>query len=158
MFSYFYYGPAPDGRHFCYAKAPTFQCPVAMDAAELRTPEPEPTAGLQVRAAAELLGVDARWLAARVASSSYHDRARVGGKLTDRCTCGARMERLGFAVWTERPRTKAELAEPGAQISSRLFGTDSATHVQDGPRAYQDTKRDAQEWARRQLQHAKGKG
>lgn len=147
---YFYVGPAPDGRHFCWSKTPTYECPVAMLATAARVPGSEP--GTALRAAAETLGVEVRWLAMRVAGASHGRKRDAQEKLTERCQCGARMKRVGFAYWVERPRTETERQETGARISQALGGGD---YVQDGPRRYQVTKREAEAWARRQLQHAK---
>lgn len=149
--SYWYVGPAPDGRRFCWSKVPTFTCPVHEDAAELRRDEPPPGAGLQIHAAAALLAVDARWLAMRVAGASHGRRREPGenGKLTSICMCGHRMERKGFAYWTER---EAERDDVGAQITRAMGSTPverlDATH-------YAETKREAEAWAREQLQVAR---
>lgn len=150
MNGYWYVGPAPDGRRFCWAKEPTFRCLVHERAYAARQPDATPTPALL--AAADGLGVDVRWLAMRVAGAS-HGRARGDdGKLTDRCACGARMERLGFGYWTER---LSDSDDVGATITRRLGGEPTerldVTH-------YADTKREAQAWAREQLQVARDAG
>jgi len=150
---YWYVGPAPDGHIYCWAKEPSFICPAQDLGAAARRPDTQP--GPELTRAAELMGVDARWLAMRVAGGSHGRTRDDRERLTDRCTCGARMTRLGYAYWTERPRTEEELEEPGARISQRLLGGDAHTHIQDGERRYQDTKKEAEAWARRQLSHAK---
>lgn len=142
---YWYVGPAPDGRRFCYAKAPSYICPVHEAAQEARRPEAE--APPQLAAAAEALGVEVRWLAASVGRYG-HERARVDGKLTERCRCGARMRRLGFACWEEAPPTEEGSLD---RMAERL----GFSHMERGQTRYQDTKREAEAWARRQLQHAK---
>lgn len=145
MGGYWYLGPAPDGRRFCYAKHATFLCPVSDMAGDARVPDAEPANALVV--AAEALGVSVRYLSGRLHSG--HRRARVDGKLTDRCECGAKMNRLGFAYWTERPSTSDDA---GAQISRAMFG-EATERV--GATHYADTKREAQTWAREELKIAK---
>jgi hypothetical protein len=140
--AYFYVGPAADGRRFCWAKAPSFTCPVHERAYEARLPDgPLPVA---MSDAAYRLGLDARWLARRIAQGT-HGRARVDGKLTDRCQCGAKMRRNGFACWAEREDT----SEGVSQDLTRHLGSTPVVRV--GPTRYMDTKREAEAWARDEL-------
>lgn len=152
MGGYWYMGPAPDGRRFCYAKTPTFTCPIASAAQGFlrdATLGSDPLAE-RVFDAASALRVDPKWLAQRVSSGSHH-RERVDGKLTDRCTCGARMDRLGFAIWVEREAP--ERTDTSARFTREVFGGQPVERV--GRTRYADTKREAQTWARQELAAAK---
>jgi hypothetical protein len=150
MGGYWYVGPASDGRRFCWAKEPSFRCPIHEDAYAIRREGSTMADGLATRAAAGVLGVDPRWLAMRIAGGS-HGRTRVDGKLTDRCHCGVKMERLGFAYWTEREAP--ERTDAGAELTRHMFGNQPTEQL--GERRYADTKREAQVWAREELKIAK---
>jgi hypothetical protein len=89
--------------------------------------------------------------------SFTHTRRRdAGGKLTSTCDCcGSRMERMGFRVWIERPKTAAEMTDTdgvSAAIAKRIGG--------DGVRTvtlrsfYLETKREATDWALDELRTA----
>ena len=144
--SYWIVGPSKDGRRWAWAKSPTFTCPVERSASEARREGALPSEELMASAA--ILGVDARWLAMRLAGASHGRERDAQERLTDRCRCGAKLRREGFACWVERLPTEDELEQTGAQIS-RALGGDGWR--QDGPRRYMDTKREAEAWAREQL-------
>lgn len=160
MHSYFYY-EGTDGRHYCYAKTPTFTCPMA-EPVEVRPTVIEPREGERdithehhltaehaeaITAAAAALGMDALKLG--MALRSHHQRRgaqreRVNGKLTDTCAaCGHRMEREGFRVWVE----ELPLGEDAqSRIADRLGF--SSWRTVPGSSRYLDTKKEAQGWAR----------
>jgi hypothetical protein len=136
--SYRYYAGAV-GARFCYAVQPTYLCPLG---------EPDLEAvEAPWQAAARELGCSPVYLAREIRRA--HRSHRIGrerdadGKLTDRCTvCGARMERHGFAAWSEAPDPE----EYRQRIADRL-GFAMAV-VQSTPRRYFERKREAMEWAR----------
>lgn len=155
-FSYRYY-EGTDGRHYCYAPAPTFVCPMA-DLTEY-VPNPDGEGGEHriklgdlepLTSAAQKLGVDPLELGMmlkRTHHSGRSGRKRVDGKLTDICAgCGHKLDRLGFRAWVEREPTAEEADNASDRIGARLFGS--------GPRWITDeshyfaTKKEAVEWAR----------
>jgi hypothetical protein len=163
------YWDGPGGARYCFNIEPTFRCPhdgLRYDVVELGTgkvtvtelrPRDE-TVGItfsihvtdEAKAAADLLGVDPLKLTRMLARShnSNHGRERVNGKLTDRCkACGAKMERLGFRVWIERPKTEEELTaqdRTSSHVAERLgFSGERTVTVRS---AYTDTKREAKQW------------
>lgn len=152
------YYDAPDGRHFCWNVDPTFVCPLAWfertdDEAKARIP----TAAVEAAAAALGCGGDelARILERQHASFT-HTRRRVDGRLTDICDCcGSRMERKGFRVWADRPKTQEELTgndRVASQIGQRLgFSGEQRVTLRN---FYVDTKREAKAWALDELRTA----
>ena len=148
----YWYIEGADGRRYCYAKEPTFVCPmgepVEYDRVE-DSEDREPTARLTVPAitpAAERLAMDPLLLAKLIRSAHQRHgagRARVDGRLTDTCAaCGHKMVRHGFRYWIEaKPRT----ADPRTRIAQRL-GFSEYQQVEGS--WYARTKRDAQTWAR----------
>lgn len=136
--SYRYYQGAP-GVRFCFAVHPTFQCPLAMHSPDAIRAD--------VRAAAELLGTDAGGLGVAIARGhrSVGTRQRdLAGKLTDRCdSCGAKMDRPGFATWVKTDLADGE-DELGIGVRRNLFG---GRPWRQTPTRYFDTKAEAREWA-----------
>lgn len=154
--------PEVDGVRFCYAKAPTYRCPIAealgrpVGAALAEGAAPR----LPLAEAADVLGIDPTRLGAmlRTAHSRSHEvRARVDGKPTDRCAvCGHRLDRLGFRVWREHLVPEGELTSE-QRASARLgevFGGDGL-YWATTESLYLDTKREAATWARENYETAK---
>lgn len=152
----YWYIDGKDGRHYCYAKEPTFLCPMG-EPTEYVVPAPEgsETEGAHVlkdatkaavTAAAEQLGMDPVLLGMIVkrGHSHRHGRRRVDGRLTDQCVaCGARMERKGFRVWIEALPTEEDAQ---SRIADRLGF--SGYRPVPGSSFYLDTKKEAAQWAR----------
>lgn len=144
----YWYMEGADGRHFCFAKEPTYTCPHAhfeRTRVDEETVERIPTPA--VKRAAEALGADpellARGLERQHASFTY-GRRRVNGKLTDQCAvCGARMQRKGFRCWIEREPTDDERNDMNSRVAGRLGFSNMRTERS----FYVDTKREAREWA-----------
>jgi hypothetical protein len=135
---YRYYEGA-NGERYCYAKHPTYTCPLA----EPGTQDAEPTR--EVATAAGVLGADPDLLA-RVLETGHRryaqGRRRVDGQLTEQCaTCGHRMTRIGFAYWKDVP-------DPGEGSVARIANRLGFTAVRTVTRGHMDTKREAIEWAR----------
>lgn len=145
----YWYIEGGDDRHFCYAKTPSFVCRHA-DGDDLGR-----LAGL----AAEERGITRLAEIVRNAHrrSVSSIRARdAAGKLTDDCAvCGAKLKRLGFAVWEERPAGEETSQH---RIAQRLgFGS----HVRVGETKYRRTKKAASDWAAKNAKasrEAAGKG
>lgn len=136
----YWYLDGPDQIRFCFDRHPRFQCRVG-----------EGGSADELQAAGEQLGVlklvELVELAHRRRGRAERDRQ--DGKLTDRCaTCGARMERLGFMAWAERP---AAPDSTGTQMAERL-GANAVPVRGDG--ICFPTKREAEAWAREQLEVA----
>lgn len=159
MFTYRYY-EGKDGRHYCYAKEPTFRCPMG-EPTEYVVPAPEgsETEGAHVlkdgtkaavTAAAETLGIGALELGMmlkRAHQSGRGGRKRVGGKLTDTCdACGHKLDRLGYRGWVEREPTAEEADNSSDRINARLFGGGPRWRTDESH--YFDTKKEVMEWAR----------
>ena len=94
--------PGTDGRHYNWAKHPTFECPNA-DAVTYTPPERDGEEGTwtlhrdEISVAAGAIGADAILLA-KLLRQRHHTsaagRLRVDGVLTNRCAvCGAKMTR-----------------------------------------------------------------
>ena len=148
----YWYIEGADGRHYCYAKEPTFVCPMG-EPVEYDRPEgsedSEPTARLTVEAivpAASQLGMDPLRLAKLIRSAHHRagaGRARVDGRLTDMCAaCGHKLQRQGFRYWIE---AKPLTTDSRTRIAQRL-GFSEYQQVEGS--WYATTKRDAQTWAR----------
>lgn len=158
-FTYRYY-EGKDGRHYCYAKDPTFVCPLAepteyvVPAGEASETEGEHRIKLGhlglLTAAAGVLGVGALELGMmlkRTHNSGRAGRKRVDGKLTDTCgACGHKLDRLGFRGWVEREPTAEEADNASDRIGSRLFG--AGPRWRNDETHYFDTKKEVMEWAR----------
>jgi hypothetical protein len=142
MMGGYWYVPGNDGRRYCYAKEPTFVCPVGN--VKLEGPDdPEPghyVVTETVEQAAMLLGVEPRFLTGKLRHSA--ERSRVDGRLTDACaSCGHKLERLGYRIWVE---AKAPKDGAASRINRRLGG-DGFVTVEGS--WYRGTKKEAQEWA-----------
>lgn len=173
--SYRYY-EAPDRRQFCYATHPTFTCPQSrslwdyhdLETGDTKVVEREPGERMgvtftrhvndRVKHGARQLGMDPDRLAGMIAVAHRRDsgRARIDGKLTDKCkVCGAKMERVGFHCWVERPYTEEELESSSARATVSLnaaLGTQALKTIRN---LYVDTKKEAREWAYDEFKTAK---
>lgn len=148
----YWYIEGADGRHYCYAKEPTYLCPMAepvlFDRAEdCEGSEPVPRLTVPaITPAAQQLAIDPLLLAKLIRSAHHRigaGRARVDGRLTDTCAaCGHKLTRKGFRYWIE---AKPPRSHPRAQIAQRL-GFSEYEHVEGS--WYAKTKRDARAWAR----------
>lgn len=158
MYSYFYF-EGTDGRHYCWAKTPTFVCPMAEPVEYIPNGDGEEgyhqikLADLEpLTSAAQLLGVDPLELGMmfkRAHSSGRGGRKRVDGKVTDICSaCGHRLERLGFRVWIERTPTDEEADTASNRVGARLFGSGPQWVTEPGSTRYLDTKKEATTWAK----------
>lgn len=160
-----WYFEAPDGRRFNWNKAPTYICPnadpirVEVDGDE-RIETITLDRAVAIDAAARGLMMDPLKLARLIKRSHRsfsYQRERVNGKLTDRCECcGAKMDRLGFRCWVDRPKTEDELTSEdrtSSRVAERL-GFDPGRRVVVHS-FYADTKREADAWARDELRTAK---
>lgn len=139
--SYRYYQGAP-GRRYCYAPDPTFTCPYGQ--LKYTTENEEWSAPEPFMQAAALLDVFPDSLVRLVVRGHRNNRrARIDGKLTDRCdNCGHRMERLGFRCWVEQDKPPGQFGTSD-EITSRLGGT--PTEIVKT--VYLDTKKEARSWA-----------
>lgn len=152
-YSYFYV-EGVDGRHYCYAKTPTFTCPMAepveyVPNANGEGGEHRLKSGLveTFDEAASALSMGPVLLG-KVLKTAHQrkgtERLRVDDRLTDLCAvCGHRMERLGFRVWIEHLPTEEDTQ---SRIANRLGF--SGWRTVDGSHRYMDTKKEAQQWAR----------
>ena len=138
--SYRYYNGAP-GRRYCYAADPTFVCPYGQLKVSTDEQWEVPEAFAQ---AAALLDVFPDNLVRLVVRGHRNNRrARIDGKLTDRCdNCGHRMDRLGFRCWIEQDRPPEHWGTSD-QITRSLGGTPSEIVKT----VYLDTKKEARSWA-----------
>ena len=154
----YWYIEGADGRRYCYAKDPTYLCPMGDPVVYERSEdsedsEPVPRLTLDVMVpAAERLGMDQMLLAKVIGSAHLRagaGRARIDGRLTDICaTCGHKLIRKGFRYWIEaKPRT----ADSQTRIAQRLGFSD---YRQVEGSWYANTKRDAQTWAQGRARHA----
>lgn len=142
------YWDGPGGTRYCFNIEPTFVCPNADPTFVLPSPK---IVGLTepVRAAARILGMEP-WKFEHILQRAHasHTRERVAGKLTDRCSvCGAKMDRLGFRVWIERPKSEEELTpedRTSSNVAQRLGFSGERTVVLRS--AYTETKREAKQW------------
>jgi hypothetical protein len=151
MSGYWYIGGA-DGRRYCFAKEPTFVCPMS-EPVVFDRPEDgadrEPVPRLTVPAitpAAEQLAMSPLLLANLIRSAHNRPgagRARVDGRLTETCAaCGHKLIRKGFRYWIE---AKPAAASSRTRIARRL-GFSEYEQVEGS--WYAKTKRDARTWAR----------
>lgn len=168
-----WYFEAPDGRRFNWNKEPTYTCPhegIRYEVHDFGTGKvtitdarpADEAVGItfsryiseETKQAAAALGVDPLKLAKMITAGhrSTYGRERVDGKLTEKCrACGAKMERLGFRCWIDRP-VSADEATEGEQASKAIAGrlgfADPRRTVQT---FYAETKREADRWARDEL-------
>jgi hypothetical protein len=147
----YWYFKGTDGRRYCYAKDPTYVCPMSEPLIYTRREDSDSTeldpclAIAEMTPAAQELGMNPIRLAELIASSHRQagaSRARVDGRLMDICaTCGHRMIRKGYRHWIEEtPRT----ADSQTRIAQRLGFSD---YRQVEGSWYSKTKRDARSWA-----------
>lgn len=133
----YWYIEGDDGRHYCYSKEPTYECPVG----GMRS------LGDILELAAGEVGIDPKFMLRRLQHSA--GRARVEGRLTDVCLgCGHKLDRLGFRYWIEGEPTEDEDTS-SSRIAARLGLGDGFVTV-EGP-WYAKTKKDAQAWARQRV-------
>lgn len=143
MLGSYWYIEGADGRHYCYAKDLSVECPVGSmgrlgDILEL--------------AAAEV-GIDEAFMLRKLQHSA--GRKRENGKLTDLCdACGHKLTRLGFRYWIEGPPPKDAdgMALVGRTINLAMGG--SGFTIVEGP-WYAKTKKAAQAWARMRVRQTK---
>lgn len=146
------YWSGPADTRYCFNVDPTFICP---NADPIRVEGEGVTITrdrcVAIDAAAKALMMEPVKLARmmqRSHRSFTHSRERVDGKLTNRCACcGAKMDRLGFRVWIERPKTAEELTPEdrvGSRVAERLGFDGQKTVIVRS--AYVDTKREAKQW------------
>lgn len=115
-----------DGKDYCWAKEPSYRCPIG-SAERL---------GDILEAAAEELGVGREWLLRKIKHAGR--RARVDGRLTDRCAeCGHKLERLGFHCSIRVHDDEQTVAGFTMAKMEKQF--------------YLDTKREAERWAREEV-------
>lgn len=134
-FSYRYLEGA-DGRRYCFAAEPSFECPVGAA---------ENIDGLDEFAAA--IGVAPEWLLRRIRHNGGRHRDD-GGKLADTCdACGHKLKRLGFACWVEAlPATDATDDQLSTSRMRKRLGGEGFVRVEG--QWYQRTRKDAADWAR----------
>lgn len=147
------YWNGPGGTRYCFNVEPTFVCPNVepVRPTNLRDEQGWTSPPENVRQAANLLGMQPVKLGRMIRKAHHsftHTRERVEGKLTDRCACcGTKMDRLGFRVWVERPKTEDELTaqdRTSSHVAERLgFSGERTVTVRS---AYTDTKREAKQW------------
>jgi len=151
-----WYVPGTDGRHYNWAKHPTFECPNA-DAVTYTPPERDGEEGTwtlerdEIAVAAAAIDADPILLAKLLRQrhqTSAAGRLRVGGVLTDRCAvCGAKMKRKGFRAWIDAPTDDAT----ANRVSSRLGFAPTRTTIRT---TWHRTRRDAAAWARHERTRA----
>jgi hypothetical protein len=172
LMSWRYWG-LPDGREFRFATEPLFECPQAAIVYEVWDPSkpvgsektitrrrPEEAVGVthtrhvtaEAQAAADALGVDPKKLLGMLTAAHRRNglgvRARVDGRLTDRCdVCGARMERKGYmaAVW--EPTPEEELGDSRSTVELNRHLNPGYVHMRPVKVVYLDTRREAKQWA-----------
>lgn len=129
----------PEGRRFCFTVTPWFVCPYAEEIPQW------------MRSEARLEGLDGELVAELWRRGHRHKggRARVGGRLTDRCdACGARMDARGYSAYVERDPTAAELTGERAtaqRIGERLGFRGPSVRVKGVTGLA--TRREAKQWA-----------
>lgn len=129
----------PEEREFCYTTTPLYVCrfaSVRYEVTDMASGEktiverpPEERVGITFRhapsddvvAAAAHMGMDPSKLAHLIRKGHFHaERARVDGKLTDRCSaCGRRMENKGCSAYVQRPRREDE-DDSTSRVNRRL--------------------------------------
>lgn len=141
MLGGYWYIEGADGRHYCYAKEPSFVCPIG-SADRL---------GDLFDTACEEAGISKEWMLRRLRHNGY--RARVNDRLTDRCeSCGHKLDRLGFRCWIEEPYTREDLRDSSVRVTVQLNKTLSGnTPFKTVKSFHLDTKREAQRWAREEV-------
>lgn len=145
MFGSYWYIEGADGRHYCYAKDASYECPVG--AGEMDD---------ILRDATNAIGFDEElfnYLVRRWHHSAH--RRRIDGKLTDLCeSCGHKLTRRGVRYWIEGPPPKdgEGMARVSRQINLAMGGSGFTTV--EGP-WYAKTRKAAQEWARMRVRQTK---
>lgn len=153
----YWYLPGTDGRHYSWAKHPTFECPNA-DAVTYTPPAQEGDEGTwtldreEIAVAAAAIDADpillAKLLRQRHQTSAVTGRLRVAGVLTQRCAvCGAKMKRKGFRAWIDAPSEDAA----SQRVSSRLGFAPPRTTIRT---TWHPTRKDAAAWARHERRRA----
>ena len=152
----YWYLPGTDGRHYSWAKHPTFECPNA-DAVTYTPAEQEGDEGTwtldrsEIAVAAAAIDADPILLA-KLLRQRHHTsaagRLRVDGVLTQRCAvCGAKMKRKGFRAWIDAPSDDAA----AQRVSSRLGFAPPRTTIRT---TWHATRKDAAAWARHERARA----
>jgi hypothetical protein len=144
----YYYVEGTDGRHYCYAKEPSYRCPVGWTDRQGKD-DPEPGAFVITETIADgalYLGVDPQFLARKITHSA--DRSRdEHDKLTEFCVCGRRLSKLGYRYWIEGPPPKdADDSQRATAAMRRALQGSGFIQVEGS--WYAKTKKDAQAWAR----------
>jgi hypothetical protein len=141
MFGSYWYIEGGDGRHYCYAKELSVECPIgSME-----------RLGDTLTIAAEEVGIDPAFMLRKLQHSAQ--RRRDDGKLTMLCSgCGHKLTSLGFRYWIEGDPPREGTAMIGRAVSLALGG--SGFVMVEGP-WYATTKKDAQAWAHMRAKQTK---
>jgi hypothetical protein len=150
------YVPDARGRHYNWAKHPTFECPNA-DTLTYTPSEHDGEEGTwtldrdEISIAAAAIGADPILLA-KVLRQRHQTmtagRLRVDGVLTDRCSvCGTKMTRKGFRAWIDEPSQDAA----SQRVSKRIGVGPPRTTIRV---TWHSTRVEAAKWARHEKARA----